>query len=86
VGGRTIGDDRATDAFAAALDRDEVREALRQLPESHRRVLTLRFYDDLELDQICSLLGCSRSTFAVKLHRALRALRGALAMESIDVA
>ena len=49
-------------------------------------MLVLRFYDDLEVDEICGLLGCSRATFAVKLHRALAALRGVLSQEKIDAA
>jgi RNA polymerase sigma-70 factor (ECF subfamily) len=84
--GRPTGDEAAVDAFARTLDRDQLAQALRGLPETHRRVLVLRFYDDLEVDEICGLLGCSRATFAVKLHRALAALRGALATETTDAA
>jgi RNA polymerase sigma-70 factor, ECF subfamily len=70
--------DLAFEAFAAALDRDELRIAMASLSETHRRVLLLRYFDDLELDEVCAVLGCSRRTFAVKLHRALNALRSAL--------
>ena len=84
--GRPTGDEMAVDAFARTLDRDQLARALRGLPEAHRRVLVLRFYDDLEVDEICGLLGCSRATFAVKLHRALAALRGALVRETTDAA
>ena len=82
----TLGDDAATRAFAAALDRDAIRQALLRLPETHRRVIVLKYFDGLEIDELCAALGCSRATFAVKLHRALRALRGAITMESVDVA
>jgi RNA polymerase sigma-70 factor (ECF subfamily) len=84
--GRPTGDELAVDAFARTLDRDQLARALKGLPEAHRRVLVLRFYDDLEVDEICGLLGCSRATFAVKLHRALAALRGALVRETTDAA
>lgn len=80
------GDDAAADAFAAALDRDQLRRALLGLPETHRRVLVLKFYDDLTIDELCAALGCSRATLAVKVHRALRALRGAIAKETTDAA
>jgi len=85
---RTVfsGDEAALDQFAALLNRDQLARALRRLPETHRRVLVLRFYDDLDVDEICGVLGCSRATFAVKLHRALAALRGALGAESTDAA
>ena len=81
-----VGDERAARAFADALARDELGRALLRLPDSHRRVIVLKFYDDLELDEACAVLGCSRATFAVKLHRALRALRAVLAKESTDAA
>jgi RNA polymerase sigma-70 factor, ECF subfamily len=80
-----IGDEAAAAALGAALDREVLRRALRDLPEGHRRVLVMKFYDGLETDELCAALGCSRPTLAVKLHRALRALRAA-ARESIDVA
>jgi RNA polymerase sigma-70 factor (ECF subfamily) len=76
----------AIDALAAALDRDQLRRALLNLSNGHREVLLLRFYDDMDTPEICTVLGCSRETFAVRLHRALRALRLALAKESADVA
>jgi RNA polymerase sigma-70 factor (ECF subfamily) len=82
----SIGDEAATRAFAAAIDRDTLRRALQRVPEVHRRVIVLKYFDGLEVDELCAALGCSRSTFAVKLHRALRALRGALDQEAIDAA
>ena len=82
----SLGDDAATRAFAAALDRDVLRRALQRLPESHRRVIVLKYFDGLELDELCAALGCSRATFAVKLHRALRALRGSMTLETTDAA
>lgn len=82
----TLGDDAATRAFASALDRDMLRRALLQLPEAHRRVIVLKYFDGLELDELCAALGCSRATFAVKLHRALRALRATMTVETTDAA
>lgn len=80
-----VGDEKAAATMTAALDRDVLRQAMLDLPAGHRRVLVLKFYDGLETDELCAALGCSRPTLAVKLHRALRALRAA-ARESIDVA
>lgn len=76
--------DPATDALAAAVDHDALRTAMARLSETHRRVLALRFYDDLDPDEAGAVLGCSRRTFAVKLHRALAALRAAMATEPLD--
>src|SRR3990170_1534683 len=36
------------EAFGASLDRDELRVALHRLPEPHRRILLLKFFDDLD--------------------------------------
>jgi RNA polymerase sigma-70 factor (ECF subfamily) len=78
--------DLALDALAAAADRDQLQRAMRRLSSNHREVLVLRYYDDLDVPEICAVLGCSREALAVRLHRALRALRLAVAKESADVA
>ena len=82
----TIGDESAARALAAMLERDVLRRALLDLPENHRRILVLRFLDGLETEEMCSVLVCSRATLAVRLHRALRALREVVARESIAAA
>jgi RNA polymerase sigma-70 factor (ECF subfamily) len=79
-------DERAVASFAAALDRDEIRRALEDLPPAHRRAIVLRYLDGLEGDELAGALGCSRGTAAVRVHRALRALRASLARESTDAA
>lgn len=84
--GSELGDDRALAAFAAALDRLELRRALLGLSEAQRRLLVLRFFDDLSAEELCAVLGCTRGALAVRLHRALRALRVALNGESTDAA
>jgi RNA polymerase sigma-70 factor (ECF subfamily) len=76
----------ALDAYAAALDRDQLRRALMTLPAHHRDVVVLKFYDDLDTAEMCAMLGCSREALAVRLHRALRALRAVMAKEAADVA
>jgi len=80
------GSGAAADAFAAALDRDELRNAMSRLSVGQREVLTLRFYDDLDADEASAVLGCTRGTFAVRLHRAISALRGAMVQETTDAA
>lgn len=81
-----ISDESAARAFSAAVDRDTLRRALQRVPDVHRRVILLKYFDGLELDELCAALGCSRGTFAVKLHRALRALRAAVEQEATDAA
>ena len=82
----SIGDESATRAFAAAIDRDVLRRALQQIPDAHRRVIVLKYFDGLDVEELCAALGCTRQTLAVKLHRALRALRATLDQEATDAA
>lgn len=81
-----LGDDSAARAFAAAIDRDALRRAMVRLPATHRQVILLRYYDGLEPHELAAALGCSRQTLAVKVHRALRALRAQLDQGAIDAA
>jgi RNA polymerase sigma-70 factor (ECF subfamily) len=80
------GDEAAVSAFTAAIDRDVLRRALLEIPAHQRRIVVLRFLDGLEPGEMAVVLGCSRPTVAVRLHRALRALRDAIARESTDAA
>ncbi len=74
------------DAFAASLDRDELRAGLARLSGQQREVLTLRFYDDLNADEAAAILGGSRTAFADRLHRAITALHGAVTPGATDAA
>ena len=82
----SLGDERAVRAFADALDREVLRRAILGLSPNHRRVIVLKYLDGLEIDELCAVLGCSRPTLAVRVHRALRALRDAVAQETTDAA
>jgi RNA polymerase sigma-70 factor (ECF subfamily) len=81
-----LGDDAAARAFTAALDRDALRRAMARVPSNHRQVILLRYFDGLEADELAAALGCSRQTMAVKVHRALRALRAEMDRGAIDAA
>jgi RNA polymerase sigma-70 factor (ECF subfamily) len=47
-----------------------VRQALERLSERDREVLLLTTWDGLDHRRAAAVLGCSRGTFAVRLHRA----------------
>jgi RNA polymerase sigma-70 factor (ECF subfamily) len=53
----------------------QVMALISELPRAHQEVLSLRFIEDLENEEIARVLGCSRRHAAVKLFRALEALR-----------
>ncbi|MEM7409686.1 MAG: sigma-70 family RNA polymerase sigma factor [Myxococcota bacterium] len=56
-----------------------VREAIERLPESHRTVLFLRDIDGFSTEETAELLGTSRGSIKMRLHRARSALRTLLA-------
>lgn len=71
----------AADPQSLALDaeyRSEVLHAVSRLPEAQRRIVTMRFYGDMSLDEISSATGAPMGTVKSRLHRALAALRGRL--------
>ncbi len=53
----------------------EVRQALSDLPEDHRVVLTLRHYDGFSYAQIAQVLDCPIGTVKSRMHAAIAALR-----------
>jgi RNA polymerase sigma-70 factor, ECF subfamily len=55
-----------------------VREALASLPERDRETLMLVAWDGLDPKRAARAAGCSRGTFAVRLHRARQRLDRAL--------
>jgi RNA polymerase sigma-70 factor, ECF subfamily len=50
--------------------------AIAELPVIHREVLTLRFEEDMKLEQIAEVAGVPLSTVKSRLSRALESLRG----------
>jgi RNA polymerase sigma-70 factor, ECF subfamily len=53
----------------------QIRNCIGQLPEKHRQVIWLRFFEDASLDDIATVLGCSTGTVKSRLHHALEKLR-----------
>lgn len=69
------------DPQLATLDaerRAQVQQAISSLPEHQRRIVAMRFYGDMSLDEISSATGAPVGTVKSRLHRALAALRGRL--------
>ncbi|MDR3622930.1 MAG: sigma-70 family RNA polymerase sigma factor [Paludisphaera borealis] len=52
-----------------------VHVALRDLSVDHRRVLTLRFLEDMSIEEIAEVVGCGPGTVKSRLHYAKLALR-----------
>ena len=73
---RLVDDDRA---FATVEDRETLRPLLDRLPERERRILLLRFVDELSQAQIAERLGLSQMHVSRLLARTLTQLRTGLA-------
>ena len=58
--------------------RVEVQRAISSLPEHQRRIVEMRFYGGMSLEEISSATGAPLGTVKSRLHRALAALRGRL--------
>jgi RNA polymerase sigma-70 factor, ECF subfamily len=69
------GDDAPRDTVA-------VHDALDRLSDGDREILLLTSWDGLDAGQAAAALGCSRGTFAVRLHRARTRFARALSSAS----
>ena len=55
-----------------------VRVAVDELPEKHRAVVILHYFEDYSCDEIAKILNCSVGTVWSRLHYACKKLRGQL--------
>src|SRR5437868_2804589 len=58
---------------------EEVRRAVRMLPEKQRAAVLMHKYEEMEYSQIAAVLGCSESAVKSLLFRAYETLRARLA-------
>lgn len=52
-----------------------LRQCIEMLPDKHRQVILLRFFEDASLPDMAAVLGCSVGTVKSRLHHALEKLR-----------
>jgi RNA polymerase sigma factor (sigma-70 family) len=80
---RLISPDPALDAEPSLSDVpvEHLRAALGSISPRYQEALSLRYLAGLSTEEAAAALGCSRSTLAVVLHRAGRALRRQLGAE-----
>ena len=64
----------AGDAYGQADDRDVLGNAIATLSPDHRVVVALRYYRDLQVDEIATRLGIPAGTVQSRLHYALKQL------------
>lgn len=66
------------DLATRAGDQLAVLAALRRLPARQRAVVVLRYWEDLPIEQVATMLGCSDGTVKSQAAKGLSALREAL--------
>jgi RNA polymerase sigma-70 factor, ECF subfamily len=71
-------DPAGPDAYASGADRDELDRGFEHLQPDQRAVIVLHYYLGLQLPEAARALGIPLGTAKSRLHRAMRALRGAL--------
>ena len=64
----------AQEPLTTAPEFDLVHQALQELSDDHREILTLSAWDDLDNREIAAVLGLPPAAVAVRLHRARRRL------------
>ncbi|UTI42479.1 RNA polymerase sigma factor [Niallia sp. RD1] len=52
----------------------DLEQAINQLPPSYKTIVILRFFEDLKLEEIASVLGENINTVKTKLYKALKIL------------
>src|SRR5579872_6207934 len=62
--------DNPVQASEKQAERDAVQRVLMQVALQHRDILVLRYYQDLSIEEIAEVLGCTVSAAKVRLHRA----------------
>jgi RNA polymerase sigma-70 factor (ECF subfamily) len=55
-----------------------LRETLNELPERQREAVTLRFFENLSVEETAVAMQCAEGTVKATVHQALRALRSKL--------
>ena len=56
--------------FERKIERETIQNVLMQCPVAHREALVLRYFQDLSIEEIAEVLGCSVTAAKVRLHRA----------------
>lgn len=63
------------------LEAEKILKALKKLKQEYQEVITLRYVDELELEEIAEIIGKGRIAVRVTLHRAVKKLQELLEKE-----
>ena len=69
----------ATEHVARLTEEEEEKELLKRhldtLPDRQREAITLRFFEELSVEQTAAVMNCATGTVKATVHQALRVLR-----------
>jgi len=68
------------------VQRDALATLVASLPMAQRKVLVLRYFEDLSVAEVAVILGCGEGTVKSRTNRALSRLRELLAAQETDKA
>lgn len=72
---RTGGLEEEVDRIDLSFKSEELEKALLQLPDTYRRVVVMRYIDELQPKEIADVLGESENVISVRIHRGIKKLR-----------
>lgn len=83
------GESDGSDDPAAVLDRGQtmklIEEALRRLPSRQREAFVLRYWQDMDVAETASIMGCSEGSVKTHCSRAVHALAGLLRAKGVTL-
>lgn len=71
--------DTVTSIMERQWEREEIVRALESLPDIDRKIVVLRYYHDLKLEEIAELMEMPLNTLKSRLYKSLKSLAGVLA-------
>lgn len=69
---------REPEAAASSMDPEDLQRCLNALSPEHREVLLLRYFEEMDYDEIARVTNCTLGTVRSRIHYAKRALRRAV--------
>jgi len=73
--------DEKSDQVENYARRDQIRQAVMRLPEEYQNIIALKFYQDLDNEEISEIIGVSYNNLGVKLYRGLKKLKEILSQD-----
>src|SRR3989338_6618733 len=61
--------------LARKEDIDDITACVQQIPESYREIIALRFFEELEINEIAEITGKTIGNTNVLIHRGVQSLR-----------